>query len=132
MKTETAGRILVVDDQKNWRDALTVLLSAEGYSVKSVAYFEEAEKEIVQGSFNLVILDVRLADADIFNVQGLQLLRLTKRQPDAPPVIILTGYPESIREGVLEEYGADALILKVPPGSRFDSREFKKQVQTLL
>ena len=132
MDNRIACHILVVDDQDNWRAALTSLLSKEGYTIKAVAHFEEAVEEISRGTFDIVILDVRLVDTDVFNVQGLELLRLAKAQEAAPGVIILTGYPESIRDGILEEYGADALILKVPPGSRFDSKGFKKQIRKLL
>jgi CheY-like chemotaxis protein len=132
MKTKITGRILVVDDQDNWRKALTSLLSGEGHTVETVACFEEAVEEISQGAFDVVVLDVRLVDTDVFNTQGLELLRLAKAQATAPGVVILTGYPESIRDGILEEYGADALIFKVPPGSRFDSKGFKEQVWKLL
>ena len=131
MNTVT-GHILVVDDQENWREALISLLSEEGHTVKGVARFEEAVELVSQEGFDLVVLDVRLADKDVFNVQGLELLQMIKAQQSAPRVIILTGYPESIYEGILDEYGADALILKVPPGSRFDSRGFQEQVRILL
>ncbi len=132
MNSEMTGRILVVDDQDNWRDALVSLLSKEGLAVKTIAHFAEAKEEISQEQFDLVVLDVRLVDADIFNVQGIELLQMVKAEGTAPKVIILTGYPENIRNGVLERYGADALILKVPPGSRFDSQGFKEQVRRLL
>jgi len=132
MNGKTTSHILVVDDQDNWREALTSLLAKEGHTVKTAACFEEAANEISQGTFDLVVLDVRLVDADVFNVQGLELLQVMKSQKTAPRVIILTGYPESIHEGVLEKHGADALVLKVPPGSRFDSEGFIEQVQELL
>lgn len=132
MNSKITGHILLVDDQENWRAALTSLLSIEGHAVEAVASFEDAVGKISQGVFDLVILDVRLVDTDVFNVQGLELLRMAKEQETAPRVIILTGYPESIRDGILKQYGADALILKVPPGSSFDSRGFKKQVRRLL
>jgi len=132
MKKKITGRVLVVDDQDNWRKALASLLSKEGYTTKTASCFEAATREISQGTFDLVVLDVRLVDKDIFDVQGLELLQHAKAQESAPRVIILTGYPESIHEGVLEKYGADALVLKVPLGSRFDSRGFKEQVQKLL
>jgi DNA-binding response OmpR family regulator len=131
MRSEITGRILVVDDQDNWREALASLLTKEGHTVQTLARFEEAVEVISRDTFDLVILDVRLVDTDVFNVQGLELLRIVKAQKTAPKVIILTGYPESIRIGVLE-YGADALVLKVPLGSRFDSDSFKGQVQRLL
>jgi two-component system response regulator RegX3 len=132
MESRIIGRILVVDDQDNWREALTSLLSTEGYEVRAVSCFEDAAEEISQGVFDVVVLDVRLMDTDVFNVQGLELLRLAKGQEKAPRAMVITGYPESIRDEVLEEYGADALVLKVPPGSRFDSKGFKERVRELL
>lgn len=132
MDKEIKDTILVVDDQKNWRDALVILLDKEGYTVKAVDCFEEAIEELSRGTFALLVLDVRLVDTDTFNVQGLELLREAKMQNPAPKVVILTGYPESIRNGVLEKYGADALIHKVPLGSRFSPQEFKEQVHEIL
>jgi len=129
---KVTGHVLVVDDQVNWRKALINLLTKEGYLVNAVACFEEAVEKLSHDEFDLVVLDVRLVDRDTFNIQGLELLGLVKAREPAPKVVILTGYPESIREGVLEQYGADALVLKVPPGSKFDSKGFKEQVRKLL
>jgi two-component system response regulator RegX3 len=124
--------ILVVDDQENWREALTILLTEEGYKIKAAEYFEDAIRELEQKKFDLIVLDVRLVDPDIFNVQGVELLKIIKNQENAPKVVMLTGYPESVRDGILSEYGADALILKVPPNSKFDSQAFREKIQSLL
>lgn len=132
MDNKTKASILVVDDQDNWREALTDLLSNEGYTVKSVSCFDDAKYEIEQKQFNLYILDIRLVDTDVFNIQGLELLRLIKEKNVGSKVVILTGYAESIRDGVLDRYKADALILKVPERSRFNSKEFIKKIQELL
>jgi CheY-like chemotaxis protein len=128
----TLTKILLVDDQENWRDALTSILAGEGYSVEAVAGLEEAMDMVSQCALDLVILDVRLADRDTFDVRGIELLRFTKAQKSAPKVIVLTGYPESVNDGILERYGADALLLKVPQGSRFDTEGFKERVRELL
>lgn len=130
--SDKQDRILVVDDQPNWRDALIILLHKEGYKVTAVTCFEEATSELSRSTFDLLVLDVRLVDVDVFNVQGLELLRLAKSKDPAPKVIMLTGYPESIREGVLDKYGADALIHKVPPGSSFNKHDFKRRVEKLI
>ena len=132
MHNEATRRILVVDDQVNWREALVSLLSIEERVIRAAANFEEASEEISKQTYDLIVLDVRLVNNDVFNVQGLELLQLAKSQPSAPKVIVITGYPESIREGVIAKYGGDALVLKVPPGSRFDSQGFQALVQRLL
>jgi CheY-like chemotaxis protein len=131
MSSKTSGHILVVDDQDNWRKALTCLLGDAGHTVKTAACFEDALDEISHDTFDIVVLDVRLVDADVFNVQGIELLRLLKTQKTVPGMIILTGHPESIRPQVLEEIG-DALVLKVPPGSKFDRKGFKDKILKLL
>ena len=132
MNKITSRHILVVDDQDNWREALTSLLSKEGYMVKTVKCFEDAVHEIEQNNFDLYVLDVRLVDTDVFNIQGLEILRFIKDRKKDAKVIILTGYPEIIRDKFLEKYNVEALLLKVPSGSRFNSKEFINQVQNLL
>lgn len=132
MYSRASRRILIVDDQENWRQALIELLSGEDYIVESLGCFDEAVRAIAAGEFDLIVLDIRLEDEDVFNVQGLELLRLAKNQEKAPKVVVLTGYPDSLRPGILEEFGADALILKVPPSSKFDTERFKGQIRELL
>lgn len=132
MENENTTRVLIVDDQANWREALTLLLSGEGYAVQTASCFEAALEKIAEASFDLAVLDIRLVDGDVFNVQGLELLKRLKALDPAPIVIILTGYPESLADGVLEELDADTLILKVPPDSRFRADNFKEQVRRLL
>ena len=132
MSNEHPKKILVVDDQGNWRKILQTLLQKEGYDVQVNDNFDDAKFAILKTRIDLLILDLRLVDEDIFNVQGLELLKLAKSQEKSPFVIILTGYPEILREGVLVSLGADALMFKVPPGGRFDSQDFKQQVRNLL
>jgi DNA-binding response OmpR family regulator len=125
-------KVLLVDDQSNWRKMLRTLLEKEGYEVQEAVNFDEAKKKISENMLNLLILDLRLVDEDVFNVQGLELLRLAKSQAQAPAVVIFTGYPETIRGGVVESLGVDALLLKVPQGSRFRGSEFMKRIRALL
>jgi DNA-binding NtrC family response regulator len=132
MSDNVIGNILVVDDQENWRHGLEDILVKEGHSVKTVACFEDAEREISQDIFDIVIIDVRLEDKDVHNVQGLKLFRNIKSLKTSPKVVIITGYPNSIANGFLEKYGADALILKAPKSSHFDAQSFSEQIQNLL
>lgn len=125
-------KILVVDDQRRWREVLQMLLEKDGYSVNTAENYEIAHKELKTQEFDLVTLDIRLEDRWHFNVQGLKLLQLIEEIWPMTKVIILTGYPESIREGFLDKHRVDALVLKVPPESCFDASDFLKTVNTLL
>jgi DNA-binding NtrC family response regulator len=128
MALQTAANILVVDDQPNWRLALRTLLESEGFAVKQASSFEEAEALVAVSTFDVAVLDIRLADEITYNVEGLELLRVIKKNCPHTRVIILTGYPESLKE----EPEADILVLKVPEGSTFDSGDFKMQVRKLV
>lgn len=132
MSNKMRGNILIVDDQKNWRDALTDVLTKEGYAVKTAATFEDALKEISEDKFDLLISDVRFEDKFSSDIQGIELLSVVKSKTGSPRVMMLTGYPESIPDGVLERYNADDLVFKAPEGSRFDTNGFKEKVQELL
>jgi len=132
MNQNKVAHILVVDDQPSWRNALRMLLEQEGYVVTAVADFESACAVLDSQIFDLITLDVRLIDNEVFNVQGLGLLQRIKQAQVGAAVIMLTGYPEIIREDPLEEYGADALLLKVPAGAHFDRIEFQELVRSLV
>lgn len=132
MAQKLMGNVLVVDDQDNWRDAIIDLLSQDGHTTESAKSFEEAVQKLSEKSFDIAILDVRLVDQDILNIQGVELLKQIKARAQPPKVVILTGYPESIREGILEKYDADALVLKVPSNLGFSGKEFKERIQSLL
>ena len=122
------GSILVVDDQPNWRLALSALLKSEGFAVTQARNFEDAKAILVSSVFDVAVLDVRLVDEDIFNVEGLELLGFVRANSPATRVIILTGYPE----GIKRELEADAFILKVPKGSTFDSVGFTNLIREFI
>lgn len=122
--TKISGRVLVVDDHENWRQVLRMLLELERCEVLETTNFQEAQALLVSQDFDLVVLEVRLVNKEIFNFDGLKLLRFIKGHSPVTKTIVLTGYAESIR-GKTE---ADALMYK---GS-FDNQEFRKRVRELL
>ena len=95
-----AGSILVIDDEGGIRESLEVLLSLEGYSVKTVPDGEQGLRTLEMENFDLVLLDLALPGQS-----GLELLpQIKERQPDTP-VIMITAYGtvdnvvEAIRAG---------------------------------
>ena len=55
-----AGSILVIDDEGGIRESLEVLLSLEGYSVKTAPDGEHGLRMLEMESFDLVLLDLAL------------------------------------------------------------------------
>src|SRR5579871_6876564 len=95
-----AGTILVIDDEGGIRESLEVLLSLEGYTVKTAIDGEQGLRMLEMESFDLVLLDLALPGQS-----GLDLLpQLKERQPETP-VIMITAYGtvenvvEAIRAG---------------------------------
>ena len=131
MTSDSKGRILIVDDQENWRKVLTHLL-ADRYDITAISNQLDAERAIQKFEYDLVILDVRLVDKDIFNVSGLSLLEKVKKQKANTGVIVLTGYPDSVRKETLQKYDVDAFFFKAPEKMNFDVSGFKEKIEELV
>jgi signal transduction histidine kinase/ActR/RegA family two-component response regulator len=59
-----ASRVLVVDDQDQLREIVREILMAAGHDVESAATGREAIARLESGSYDVVILDLRLPDLD--------------------------------------------------------------------
>jgi two-component system OmpR family response regulator len=82
---EPLAHLLVVDDEPNIRELLSVSLRFSGFSVSAAAAGREALKAAESQQPDLVILDVMLPDMDGFDVA--ERLRETRRVP----VLFLTA-----------------------------------------
>jgi DNA-binding response OmpR family regulator len=82
-----SGSILVVDDEQNLRNTLAFILKRAGYYVTTTESAREALSVLETGSFDLMILDLKMPDVD-----GLTLLKTIREQHPHLPVFILTAY----------------------------------------
>lgn len=86
-KAEMGFKVLVVDDEPEYRDVLKMILTEKGYSVAMASGGAEALAILGQTQFHLV-----LSDLIMDGMNGIQLLQAIRdRHPDTA-VIILTGY----------------------------------------
>lgn len=132
MVIDKKGRIIIIDDQENWRKFLETILLDFGFNITSVSNFEDGKKELLKKKYSLAIIDVRLAN-NIYNVQGFSLLQLSKSLCPEVKAIILTGYPdEDQKKKALEEIGADYYLEKSPNGNPFDTEIFMEQINKLI
>ena len=133
MAKKKCGRILVVDDHRNWRDLLTALLEGDGHEVVTASTFHEGLGLLRAESFDAAILDMRLVDSSVYNIQGMALLGEAKRLQPLIRAVILTGYPDADqRIRALEFYGADYYIEKAPEGVPFEVDSFSRLIFELL
>jgi two-component system response regulator HydG len=80
------ARILVVDDHKNMRVTLALILRREGHEVAEAEGADQALALLAEG-FDLVITDLRMEPVD-----GIALLRKVKEQSPTTEVIVMTAF----------------------------------------
>jgi DNA-binding response OmpR family regulator len=88
------GRVLVVDDLEPWREQLVETLQQDGFYAASASTATEVLEQLDEALYHLLILDIRLADTDPGNIDGIDLLReLEKRGlSEATKVIMLSAH----------------------------------------
>ncbi|MFH1708318.1 MAG: sigma-54 dependent transcriptional regulator [Planctomycetota bacterium] len=87
MTTPNPARILIVDDEKNLCEFLSIILTRDGYTVATAASGPAALASLAADRFDLVIQDVRMPGMD-----GIELLREIKARDAALPVVVMTAY----------------------------------------
>ncbi len=91
------AKILLVDDDPNVLEALSVVLEDEGYRILVASNGKEALVQVKKEKPEVVLLDIRMPDMD-----GVQVLRQIKEASKATSVIMMTAYPamETVVEAV--------------------------------
>jgi two-component system response regulator HydG len=80
-------KILVVDDQRNMRTTLGMMLRGAGYEVEEAADGEQGCERASGGAYDLVLTDLRMGQKD-----GIELLRAVKEAQPLTEVIVMTAY----------------------------------------
>ena len=114
-------RILLVEDEKPIRDAVTAYLERDNYWVTAVGDGHEALEEFSKCDFDLVILDLMLP-----RMSGESICRAIRDNSDIP-IIMLTAKGEIEDRVIGLELGADDYIVKP-----FSPRELVARARALL
>lgn len=85
----TDARVLIVDDERNFREFLGEALEAEGFAVTRAATARSGLAMAERDLPDYVLLDQNLPDGP-----GLRILPQLRGLPTAPQVIVLTAYAE--------------------------------------
>jgi CheY-like chemotaxis protein len=101
--------ILVVDDNAVNLKILRVLLTAEGYDVRTAADAEEALRALASCRPRLILMDLQLPGMD-----GLELTRRLRADPawQAIPIVAVTSYAMKGDEQKALEAGCDGYVAK--------------------
>ena len=97
MNNEAAARILIVDDDDEMAEAISVRLSAAGYECVTAGSGEDGYARLQQGGIDLVITDVIMPVSN-----GFSMVEWIRQVSDVP-VIVITGY-DQCREPFLADF----------------------------
>ena len=114
-------RVLVVEDEESFSDALSYLLRREGYDVAVAASGPEAIALFERSGADLVLLDLMLP-----GLSGTEVCRAI-RQRSVVPIIIVTARDAEVDKVVGLELGADDYVTKP-----FSSRELVARIRAVL
>ncbi len=115
-------RILVVEDNPDLADLVTLNLRDEGYAVESIGDGSLALAKLQAEPYDLVILDLMLPGMD-----GLMLCKQLRNRPDYLPILMLTAKSTELDRVLGLEVGADDYVTKP-----FSIRELMARVKALF
>lgn len=116
------SRILIVEDDPHMQQGLRDNLAFERYDVDVASDGEEGLREMLRGTYDLVLLDVMLP-----SLSGFDVLRQARAGGCRTPVIMLTAKGEEIDKVLGLELGADDYVTKP-----FSLRELLARVRAVL
>jgi len=102
-----ARRILLVEDEPSLVLTLTDRLVSEGYEVETAGDGEEGLTRAIQGSFDLIVLDVMLPRRD-----GFEVCRELRQRGIQIPIVMLTARGQVVDRVVGLKLGADDYVTK--------------------
>ncbi|MCY9786135.1 response regulator transcription factor [Nocardiopsis sp. EMB25] len=114
-------RVLVVEDEESYSDALSYMLRKEGFEVAVAPTGTIALETFDRTGADLVLLDLMLP-----GLSGTEVCR-TLRQKSSVPVIMLTAKDSEIDKVVGLELGADDYVTKP-----FSSRELVARIRAVI
>ncbi|MCD6594111.1 sigma-54-dependent Fis family transcriptional regulator [bacterium] len=79
--------ILVVDDEESICQILEIMLTDENYWVRTALNYDDAMKRLSSESYDVIIADIMMPD-----VNGLTLLKDSRKIDSDMPVILITAY----------------------------------------
>lgn len=115
-------RILVVEDELSMVNGLKDNLEFEGYEVDTAMEGHAGLQKVLEGSYDLILLDVMLP-----GMSGFEICKAARKQNVETPIILLTAKGEEIDKVVGLELGADDYITKP-----FSLRELLARIKAIL
>jgi DNA-binding NtrC family response regulator len=100
-------RILVVEDDQDIRDLLVETLQRSGFEIDTAENGKQGLQQFQAHHYDLILTDIRMPVMD-----GLQMLKMIKKEDSKMPIVVVTAYPsvDSAVECLVK--GADDYLVK--------------------
>lgn len=114
-------KILIVEDETSFSEALSFLLEKEGFETKICDNGRSALAECARQEFDLILLDLMIPE-----ISGIEVCR-TIRTTSQVPIIMLTAKDSEVDKVVGLELGADDYVTKP-----YSARELVARIKAVL
>jgi len=114
-------KILIIEDEASFSEALSFLLQKEGYSINIADNGKDGLEQFKSQDFDLVLLDLMIPE-----LSGIEVCRAI-RATSQVPIIMLTAKDSEIDKVVGLELGADDYVTKP-----YSSRELVARIKAVL
>ena len=118
----TMSNILIIEDDRDISDLISIHLNDLGYDCHKVFDGKEGLLKALDNIYDLLILDLKLPGMD-----GFEICRKIRMEKNDMPIIMLTSKSEEIDKVLGLEIGADDYITKP-----FSIREFIARVKAVM
>ena len=122
MTTAAENRILLVEDDADIADLLQLHLEDAGHAVEVVGDGDAGLERALEGTHDLIILDIMLPGTD-----GFDICRRLREEKTPTPILMLTAKTEEVDKVLGLELGADDYVTKP-----FSIREVMARVKALF
>lgn len=106
-------KILVVDDEPDFLEVITIRLEENDYEVITASNGNDAFKKVKEDRPDAVLLDILMPGMD-----GLKLLRMIRKADEKLPIYIITAFSTEERFKMANKFGASGFIVKTNNLSR--------------
>ena len=114
--------VLVIEDDKNITELLSIHLNDLGCKVTAMYDGEKGYQQTQKNKFDLIVLDIMLPTMD-----GLEICRRMRADKNITPILMLTAQSEELDKVLGLEVGADDYLTKP-----FSVREFIARVKAIF
>ena len=115
------SRILLMEDEESYRDAMSFMLDREGFAVAAAPDGEQGLAEFDRNGADLVLLDLMMP-----GLPGIEVCKALRQRSDVP-VIMVTARDSEFDKVVGLELGADDYVTKP-----FSQRELVARIRAVL